>query len=146
MKNLIITQYNPKDQVEVINLWQACGLIVPWNHPVYDIQRKYHHSAELFFVARKNEELVASCMAGYDGHRGSIYYLAVKPEYQRKSYATALVEHVETVLREQGCVKINLLVRKTNLDVVNFYRKIGYQDDPVVMMGKRLMKDDSHEY
>jgi ribosomal protein S18 acetylase RimI-like enzyme len=138
---MIIRTYQSKDEKQVIDLWIECGLTVPWNDPKKDIQRKFSDSPDLFFVGEIETEIVASCMAGYDGHRGWIYYLAVKPEYQGKGYAKAILEHSEKALLSIKCPKIELMVRHTNDKVVSFYKHAGYKDDPVIVMSKRLISD-----
>ncbi|MDH3858735.1 MAG: GNAT family acetyltransferase [Gammaproteobacteria bacterium] len=146
MKNLVIRTFRPDDETDVIILWQQCGLIVPWNNPATDIQRKLSTSPDLFFVGLLDSELVASCMAGYDGHRGWIYFLAVKSTYQRQGIAMRLVDHAEEVLIKIGCPKIDLMVRNTNESVISFYKSVGYDTDPVVVLSKRLIKDEPHDY
>jgi len=80
-------------------------------------------------------------MAGYEGHRGWINYLAVKPSHQRNGYGRTLLEAAENLLRQKGCPKINLQVRNTNTEVIEFYSALGYGDDRVVGLGKRLVHD-----
>ena len=82
-------------------------------------------------------------MAGYEGHRGWLNYLAVAPQFQRRGFARAIVAEAERLLREAGCPKINLHVRHSNRDVIEFYRRIGYSVDDVVSMGKRLEQDEA---
>jgi len=81
-------------------------------------------------------------MAGYDGHRGWLNYLAVDPEYQRQGLARQLVQHAEALLLQAGCPKINLQVRSSNQGVIAFYQQLGYGVDEVVSLGKRLIRDD----
>ncbi len=81
-------------------------------------------------------------MAGYEGHRGWVNYLAVHPDYQRRGIGRSMMERVEQLLLTMGCPKINLQVRKTNQGVINFYQEIGFRDDNVIGMGKRLIKDE----
>jgi len=146
MKNFIIRTFRPGDQSGVINLWRQCGLIVPWNNPETDIQRKLSTSPDLFYVGVLDDELIASCMAGYDGHRGWIYFLAVKSACQRKGLASRLVDHAESELIRLGCPKVELMVRKTNENVISFYQSAGYDIDPVMVLSKRLIKDEPHDY
>ena len=82
-------------------------------------------------------------MAGYDGHRGSIFYLAVAPDLQRKGIGRQMVEEAEKRLRAIGCPKVNLLVRSSNRQVMEFYQKLGFSADDVVNLGKRLEKDEA---
>ncbi len=136
-----IRNYKPEDKQQIISLWTECGLVVAWNDPAKDIERKCNENPELFFVGVLNNTIIGSCMAGYDGHRGWIYYLAVDPKFQKKAFGRQLVEHAQSVLNSIGCPKINLMVRKTNKNVINFYKALGYNDDPVVVLSKRLEID-----
>jgi len=86
--------------------------------------------------------IVASVMAGYEGHRGWLNYLAVDPEHQRHGLARAIVTEAERLLRDVGCPKINLQIRTSNHTVIEFCRRVGYSTDDVVSMGKRLEHDD----
>ena len=125
----------------MIDLWNQCGLVVPQNDPGRDIERKLKVNPEWFLVGELEGHIVATCMAGYEGHRGWINYLAVAPLYRHKSFATQLIQEVERILRWAGCPKINLQIRTSNTDVIEFYKAIGYSIDDVVSMGKRLEQD-----
>jgi ribosomal protein S18 acetylase RimI-like enzyme len=138
--------YQSSDQVALLALWQQCGLIVPWNNPRSDIERKLADSPELFFVGKVGSRLVSSCMAGYDGHRGWIYFLAVLPAEQRAGRAARMVAYAEARLAELGCPKIDLMVRDSNTAVLAFYQSAGYQIDPVRVLSKRLLEDEAHDF
>lgn len=133
-----IRAYTQQDKEDVISLWDECGLVVPQNNPAKDIERKLKVDPELFLVGLRENAVVATVMGGYEGHRGWINYLAVKPAQQRKGYGQAIMQAVEALLIKKGCPKINLQVRKTNESVIAFYAAIGYSNDNVVGLGKRL--------
>ena len=133
--------YQDDDQEQVIELWQACDLLRPWNDPAKDIKRKLKKDPELFFVGTLNKVIIATVMAGYEGHRGWINYLAVQPEFQRCGFGRKLMMHAESVLKDIGCPKINLQIRESNNQAIEFYRVLGYQVDQVIGMGKRLEQD-----
>ena len=86
-------------------------------------------------------QLVAAAMAGYDGHRGWVNYLAVDPKLQGHGFGRDMMVHIEQSLLARGCPKINLQVRETNATVISFYKSIGYQVDAAVSLGKRLVPD-----
>lgn len=136
-----IRVYESADEETVVALWQQCGLTRPWNDPRADIARKLAEQPELFLVGTVGAELVASVMVGFDGHRGWAYYLAVSPGHRLHSYGRSLMTEVERLLLERACPKINLLVRSSNTEVIEFYRKLGYLQDEVVSLGKRLIHD-----
>ena len=138
---MLIRAYESDDEAEVVALWQRAGLTRAWNDPRKDIARKLAVQPELFFVLVAEGRVAGTLMAGYEGHRGWMNYLAVDPELQRRGYGRMLVEHAERVLRDRGCPKINLQVRATNPEAIEFYRKLGYLDDEVVSLGKRLEHD-----
>ena len=137
-----IRPYLPKDEMAVIQLWSDCGLVVPWNDPRRDIQRKLAVQREMFLVGCAKNQIIATVMVGYDGHRGWINYLAVHPSHQHTGIGRTMMVEAENRLQAIGCPKINLQVRSTNSNVIEFYRKIGYKIDDVVSFGKRLESDE----
>ena len=136
-----IRPYTPADETAVIALWQRCELTRPWNDPRKDIERKVTVQPELFVVGERQGQIVATAMAGFDGHRGWINYLAVSPEVQKQGLGRQLMTHVEQALMAMGCPKLNLQVRAGNAQALAFYQAIGYGQDELVSMGKRLISD-----
>jgi ribosomal protein S18 acetylase RimI-like enzyme len=129
------------DQPAVIELWQQCNLMRPQNNPEKDIQRKLKTQPGLFLIAVAGDQIVGTVMAGYEGHRGWINYLAVAPAFQRRGIGRALMGEAQRLLVEAGCPKINLQIRSANQEVIEFYRAIGFSVDDVISMGKRLEQD-----
>ncbi|MGD0158682.1 MAG: GNAT family acetyltransferase [Candidatus Bathyarchaeia archaeon] len=133
-----IVRYRSEFQRAVVDLWSECNLIVPQNDPVVDIQKKVDYQPELFFVALLDGHVVGSVMAGYEGHRGWLNYVAVLPDYQDQGYGRKLVEKAVAELKKIGCLKVNLEVRKSNSSVIDFYLHLGFKDNKIVGLGKRL--------
>ena len=138
---MIIRPYQPGDEFAVVALWHECGLIRPQNDPHKDIARKMKVSPELFLVADIHGRIVGTVMAGYEGHRGWINYLAVNPALQRGGLGRRLMDDAERLLQAAGCPKINLQVRSDNAEVIAFYRRLGFREDKVLSFGKRLVQD-----
>jgi ribosomal protein S18 acetylase RimI-like enzyme len=136
-----IRPFQPPDEPAVIDLWQRCNLLHPQNDPHKDIARKLAVQPELFLVALDNNAIIGTVMAGYEGHRGWINYLAVDPQKRYQGIGRELMNQAERSLRALGCPKINLQVRTTNEAVLAFYRAIGFTVDDVISMGKRLQQD-----
>ena len=136
-----IRPYRESDQDAVVALWRECGLVKPWNDPVKDIRRKMGIQRDLFLVGSTDGRLVATVMVGFEGHRGWVNYLAVSADCRKQGLGRLLMDEAEARLRAIGCPKINLQIRRSNADVVAFYRSIGYSEDDVVSMGKRLIED-----
>ena len=136
-----IRPFRPTDESDLIELWERCDLTRPWNDPALDIERKLAVQAEMFLVGHIDGRLVGSVMAGYDGHRGWINYLAVCPTVRRRGYGRQLMEHAESLLYRAGCPKINLQIRSENGAAAEFYRRLDYAPDDVISMGKRLRAD-----
>ncbi|HET6338588.1 MAG TPA: GNAT family acetyltransferase [Polyangiales bacterium] len=139
---LEIRAYGHEDEDSVVALWNAAGLTRPWNDPRRDIARKLRVQPELFQVGELAGRIVASVMAGYDGHRGWIYYLGVDPAHQRQGFARAMMARAEELLLAMGCPKVDLMVRTGNESATEFYARIGYVQDPVTTLSKRLIADD----
>ena len=139
---MTIRPFEIGDNDAIINLWRECGLLVPWNHPQRDIDRKMQVQPELFLVGEADGNLVASVMAGYEGHRGWLNYLAVAPQMQKQGFGRQIVEYAIEKLRERGCPKINLQVRATNQEVIAFYESLGFQVEDIISLGLRLVSDE----
>lgn len=137
-----IRQFESSDKEAVIQLWHDCNLVVPWNDPEKDIQRKVSVGSEYFLVGECEGKLMASVMGGYDGHRGYVNYLVIAPMFRNRGFAHMMMSEIEKKLKAAGCPKINLMVRKTNIDIVEFYESLGYQADQSVILGKRLIPDN----
>ena len=142
-KQMLVRPYRTDDEESLVSLWQVCELTVPWNNPHKDIARKLQVQPELFLVGILDSSLIATVMGGYEGHRGWINYLAVHPDFQGKGYGQEIMNSVETGLREMGCPKINLQIRTGNNKIASFYQKLGFTNDQVVSMGKRMEADHS---
>jgi ribosomal protein S18 acetylase RimI-like enzyme len=150
MDGVDVRPFTANDRAAVIDLWRRCELTRPWNDPGSDIDRKVATDPQGFLVLTSSDGdgesvIVASVMAGYDGHRGWINYMAVDPDHQRRGHAATIMRAAETLLTGRGCPKINLQIRTTNLDAVRFYESIGYSMDEVVSMGRRLIDDDGRD-
>ncbi|MBN2381076.1 GNAT family acetyltransferase [candidate division WOR-3 bacterium] len=136
---MLIRPYQDKDSETVAALWRVVFPDdPPWNVPEEDIERKLKIQPELFFVAEDGGEIVGTTMGGYDGHRGWVYLVAVLPDYRRKGVGKVLMDAVECGLKKIGCPKLNLQVRGSNKEVVEFYKKLGYVTEDRVSMSKRL--------
>lgn len=138
---MTIRPYRETDEMAVVGLWRACGLVRPQNDPRKDIRRKLKVNPEWFLVGEHAGRIVGSIMVGYEGHRGWINYLAVAPRYQRAGFGRMLMDEAERLLRAVGCPKINLQVRTNNAAAIGFYRQLGFAIDDVVSLGKRLEAD-----
>lgn len=128
-----------RHRAQVVELWQRVfAYTSPHNAPQLAIDKKLAVGDGLFFVAEINSKVVGSVMAGYDGHRGWIYSLAVLPQYRRSGLGTRLMRHAEERLRLLGCLKINLQIVHGNEAVTAFYHKLGYETEQRMSMGKKL--------
>jgi ribosomal protein S18 acetylase RimI-like enzyme len=124
---------------EVVALWtEIFRYDAAHNRPELVIDKKLAVHDDLFFVALVDNAVVGTIMAGYDGHRGWLYSLAVSPSCRRRGIGSELIAHAERALIGMGCVKINLQILKTNKSVMEFYTKLGYAEEKRISMGKRI--------
>ncbi|MBL6605297.1 MAG: GNAT family acetyltransferase [Alphaproteobacteria bacterium] len=138
--------FDESDSDKVIALWEKAGLLRPWNNPNKDIARKLQEMAvnsySWFWVAEQNGVIIATAMAGYDGHRGSVNYLGVDPDVQQSGVGRLIMQRIEADLIAAGCPKLNLQVRDDNIDVLAFYDRLDYQRDATISLSKRLISDE----
>jgi ribosomal protein S18 acetylase RimI-like enzyme len=134
-----IRTFEEVDSPEVIALWRVVfSYGAPHNQPERAISDKVRFQGDLFFVALSGERIVGTVMAGYDGHRGWIYSLAVSPGERRKGVGSGLMAHAEEAMRGLGCGKVNLQILAENEAVAEFYRSLGFVIEPRISMGKVL--------
>jgi GNAT superfamily N-acetyltransferase len=133
------------DVEAVVALWDSCGLLRPWNDPHADIARaRASEQAEIFVIADRDGAIVASAMAGDDGHRGWPYYVAVSPKQRGRGLGKAIMDHAESWLKAQGVGKINLMIRTGN-PVQGFYEALGYETEDRVVMAKWLAEPPARD-
>jgi ribosomal protein S18 acetylase RimI-like enzyme len=136
-----IREFKIDDYPIVRDLWQAAGLILRPGDELDDVKLKLQRDPDLFLVAVQDDRIVGSIMGGWDGRRGWIYHLAVKPEHQRKGIGVGLVREVEKRLVAKGAKKVNAQVYKWNERSSEFFKAIGYETQPdLTMIGKQLRK------
>jgi ribosomal protein S18 acetylase RimI-like enzyme len=134
-----IRTFTASDQDNIVDLWRIVfPEAPPHNDPTLDIHRKLAIQPDLFLVALQGEDLVGTCMGGFDGHRGWVYLVAAKPEFRRQGIASNLMRELEARLLDLGCPKLNLQVRDTTPEAVLFYENLGYSIEKRTSMGKLL--------
>ena len=141
MAGAVIRPFRRDDTEAVVALWREAGLVVPWNDPYLDIERKLTVQPELFLVVDDGDAVIGAAMVGYDGHRGWVNYLAVDESRRGEGLGARLMGEAERLLVELGCPKLNLQVRTSNTSVIEWYRSLGYARDEAVSLGKRLIPD-----
>ena len=125
---------------DVVDLWtQLFDYSAGYRVPGTAIDKKLEHNDGLFWVALDDGKLVGTAMAGYDGHRGWIYSVAVAPDCQRKGVGTIMLNRVQEILTELGCMKINLQILPGNEKAISFYEANGWAVEKLICMGKKLI-------
>ena len=136
-----IREFKIDDYPIVRDLWQIAGLILRPGDELEDVKLKLCRDPDLFLVVEEEHEIVGSVIGGWDGRRGWIYHLAVKPEHQRKGIGANLVREVEKRLIAKGAKKVNAQVYRWNEKSSEFFKSIGYETQPdLIMIGKQLRK------
>jgi ribosomal protein S18 acetylase RimI-like enzyme len=134
-----VRSFEDADAPAVIALWsEVLPPNAPHNNPATSLRMKLAANRDLLLVAEEDAAVVGTVMGGWDGHRGWIYSLAVRPDRRRRGIGSGLVCRLVEMLADRGCLKVNLQVRESNAGVVGFYEQLGFSVEPLVSMGKRL--------
>ena len=133
-----ITDLTPDQHDAAIALWHEAGLTRPWNDPVADLHRALDGPASTVLAALDGPRLLGTAMVGHDGHRGWVYYLAVRPDARRQGVGRGLLSACEDWVRDRDVPKLQLMLRHTNAEARAFYEALGYTDAEVVVLGRRL--------
>lgn len=135
-----VAEVRDEDVEGVVALWEACGLTRPWNDPRQDVADARRNPTSTVLVARAGDDVVGSALAGYEGHRGWLYYVAVAPDRQGTGLGRRVVAAAEDWLRGAGAQKVRLMVRTTNTAVLGFYASLGYADAECTVLGRDLSR------
>ena len=133
-----VRDFREADRRALTELWEACGLTRPWNHPNDDIDRTVSAKEATILVGCADGTLIGSVMAGHDGHRGWVYYLAVDPARQGRGAGRELMEEAGLWLASRGAPKLELMVRDGNDRAAKFYESLGFERQQVTVYGKWL--------
>ena len=136
--SLAISPIQDADVAAVIALWQACGLTRPWNDPAADIALARRGPNATILVGRDGDAIAATVLAGHDGHRGWVYYVAVDPDRRAQGHGRAIMNAAEAWLRQAGIAKLQLLVRRENVKAGAFYQALGYAEAETIVFAKWL--------
>jgi ribosomal protein S18 acetylase RimI-like enzyme len=121
-----------------VELWHAAGLTRPWNDPSRDLKLASSGPSSTVLAGVQGEDLVATAMVGHDGHRGWVYYLAVRADARGRGHGRAMMHACEQWLAAREIAKLNLMIRADNEDARAFYAALGYGTDDVRVMSCRL--------
>jgi len=138
-----IRAFMDADETALLALWEACGLVTAWNDPSEDVTLARTCNSAQIFVAVYGPELLGSVMVGFDGHRGWLYYLAVREDARSRGLGEALVRRAETWLTGHRVPKVQLLVRDNNLSTCEFYARVGYHPNNCRIMQRWLTHRDA---
>ncbi|SES95565.1 GNAT family acetyltransferase [Thorsellia anophelis] len=139
---MVIRPFAYEDFDTVIVLWERCNLVNDADDPEMDIERKVAHDPDLFLVAEIAGEVIGTLMGGYDGHRGSGFYLAVHPDFRGRGIANALINRLEKKLLARGCPKIHYMLSAENYMAITMYEKLEYEEESTLLLAKRLIIDN----
>ena len=135
---------NAEDEPGITALWQACNLVTSYNDPSKDFHfARARENSDVLVGLDAEQAIVGSVMVGHDGHRGWIYYVASDPKHRGQGIGRSMVEAAERWLKGKSVVKVLLMVRETNTQVVDFYERLGFETIPRVIMQKWL--EEGHD-
>lgn len=135
---MVIEPLAPSMVAEAVELWRECGLTRPWNDPLADLRQALDGPASTVLAGLEDGVLTATAMVGHDGHRGWVYYLAVRVGARGRGHGREMMVACEAWLLEHDGVKLQVMIRGDNADARGFYAALGYATDDVVVMSRRL--------
>lgn len=144
---MLIREFMVRDYTETLKVWKESGITIRPGDELDGIKLKLERDPDLFLVAAENNEILGAVMGAWDGRRGWISHLAVRPSHQRKGIGTALIRELEKRLAAKGCKKVNAQIYEWNERSIGFFRAIGYEvHTDLIMIGKMLDKPRSESH
>lgn len=139
-QEIVIRPAVPQDENAVTSLWHECNLTTSYNDPSKDFKFALNkpNSDILVAIHSSIKAVCGTVMCGHDGHRGWLYYVCSSPSLRGSGIGKLLVREGEEWLRKCGIAKVQLMIRQTNEEVMNFYQNLGYENTPRIVMAKWL--------
>jgi ribosomal protein S18 acetylase RimI-like enzyme len=101
-----------------------------------EVQRLLGEAPGSVLIAHADGVIAGALIAAWDGWRGNMYRLAVRPEHRRRGVGMALVRAGEAHLRGRGARRITALVAYEDDVAAAFWESAGYPRDRVI--GRRV--------
>ncbi len=132
-----IREFTLGDYEQVWQLWNICKVPNPERRA--EVERKLQRDPDLFLVAESNEVILGVVMGAWDGRRAWIHNYGVDPRCRRMGIGSALIKELENRLRKKGIPRVNALVRKDDINVLDFYETGGFTVEDWVLLQKALL-------
>ncbi len=136
MGHIRVRPFSPQDLQRVIWINRNC---LPENYPGLFFMSIYESFPKTFIVAEdeEKEEIIGYVMGRVERgfstlksykltKKGHIVSIAVIDEYRRRGIASHLLKEALEGFREYDATESFLEVRKTNIEAINLYEKLGY--------------------
>jgi len=124
-----IRQLRADEGAVLLSLWNAADATPSPTDTEDDLERALGNDRFACLVAEADGVVVRSIIAAFDGWRGNIYRLAVRPEHRRRGIARQLVDAAHEVLARWGVRRITALVERDHAWAVSFWSAVGYSHD-----------------
>ncbi len=120
---------------EIVDLWKRSGIEVGSSDTKDEIVKILKRNPDLFLIGKEDGKVVAVVIGAFDGRRGYVHHLAIDPNYQKKGYGKMMMDELIERFRKKKVHKVHLFIEKHNKEVVDFYRKLGWdiRDDLIMM-------------
>ncbi len=133
-----IREFRDGDGPSLRSFWESCGIKIRPGDSDAALAVFAARNEGLFIIASDERGVAASALGGWDGRRGWLYHVAVRPDQRRHGLGGRLVRLVEARLRALGCPKVNLIVWEDNAAAMDFWAAAGYTREKAVEFGKTL--------
>lgn len=100
----------------------------PLNYAVFEKQIE-DATTNLVVLVRFEDRVVAYVACNYAHGEAQIKDIAIVPRFQKKGIATKMLEMIIAEARRQGCRRISIDVRQSNLQGQKFYNNLGFKKE-----------------
>ena len=125
---------------EIYGLWKEAGLhLADYETEKDEASQMIKLNPQSCLIMFEGKKIIGSVFGTFNGRRAWIYHLAIHPQFQKNGLGKLLRIEVSKALKKVGAKRIFLFVDKSNLKVMGFYKKLGYNlIDDSVLMGENI--------
>jgi ribosomal protein S18 acetylase RimI-like enzyme len=119
----------PNDAESILRFWRDSEATASTTDEVGHLRRVVEHPTTVFLLAVEDRDIVGSLIGAFDGWRGNMYRLVVRPDRRRQGIARQLVRQVEAIFSAWGVKRTSVLVPADVPGAREFWCAVGYPCD-----------------
>jgi len=135
----------PNDAESIVRFWLESSASASVTDTVEDVRRVTANPAARMVLAVADAEIVGTLLGTFDGWRGNMYRLVVRPDQRRRGIGRHLVRQMEQLFAAWGVRRVTVLIEVDRPWAVAFWAAAGYPRDERIVRHVGTLSEQGSE-